>query len=82
MEGRGAYTIFAGLLVLENVAIEKKSKATPSPEMYLRFRGVSLRYFACVSLNSTVPRRQVYVIRAEMRGRRRKWRFKEMCTAK
>lgn len=36
--------------------------------MYLRFRGVSLRYFARVSLNSTVLRMKVYMIRAEMWG--------------
>lgn len=51
------------------MSIEKVVIVTSSPEMYLRFCGVSLRYFACVFLNSTVPRRKVYMIRAEMWGR-------------
>lgn len=50
------YITFEESLILENIAIGKKLTAvtvTLSPEMYLRFCGVSLRYFACVSLNST-----------------------------
>lgn len=55
-----------------------------SLEMYIRFRGVSLRYFACVLLNSsTIPGKKVHMIRAEMWGgggeKRRKWRSSEMC---
>lgn len=44
--------------------------AISSPEMYIRFRGMSLRYFARVSLNSATYQegKYVYTIRAEMRG--------------